>query len=81
MAERIEDLVITASNASKVNGQVASVTVRDLAGNIKARIYSERSQPLKWLRRWPHSQERLDLISQLRKEGIDAETIQKIVSL
>lgn len=80
MAQLIDGYTITASNASKKGSQMASVTVRDSAGEILARIYSERSQPLRWLRKWPHCQERHALTEQLRKANVQQNIIDKIVS-
>jgi hypothetical protein len=80
MAEQINNLLIYSSNASKKGSQKASVTVRDLSGEVVARIYSERSQPLRWLRKWPHCIERAELSGQLKQAGISQADIDAIVS-
>jgi hypothetical protein len=81
MAEQINNLVIYSSNASKKGAQKASVTVRDLSGEVVARIYSERSQPLRWLRKWPHCIERAELAGQLKRAGVSQSDIDAIVSM
>jgi hypothetical protein len=81
MAEQINNLLIYSSNASKKGSQKASVTVRDLSGEVVARIYSERSQPLRWLRKWPHCIERAELSGQLKQAGISQADIDAIVSM
>jgi hypothetical protein len=81
MAEKINNLLIYSSNASKKGSQKASVTVRDLSGDVLARVYSERSQPLRWLRKWPHCVERADLSSQLKRAGVSQNDIDAIVAM
>jgi hypothetical protein len=81
MAEHIDGYTITASNASVKASQQGNVTVRDSSGEILARVYTHRSQPLKWLRRWVDSKERKELVAQLQKANVSAETITRIVSL
>lgn len=76
--ELINSYYIFSSNASKKTAQMASVTIRNSAGDIIARIHSERSQPLRFLRKWPHCKERLDLIDQLRQNGVKQEDMQAI---
>lgn len=80
MAQIIDGYTITASNASKKGAQMASITVRSITGEVAARIYSERSQPLRWLRKWPHSAEGVELVQKLRNAGVQQNTINKIIS-
>jgi hypothetical protein len=80
MAEQHGNFLVYSSNASKKGSQKASVTVRNLAGDTVARIYSERSQPLRWLRKWPHCNERAELVEQLRKSSVPVDVIQAILT-
>ncbi len=81
MAEIINGYVVTSSNASKKGSQMASVSVKSPQGVLLARIYSERSQPLRFLRKWPHSNEAAQLIDQLARSGTPKEVIDAILSL
>lgn len=81
MAELIKGFTVTASNASKKGSQMASVTVRNIGGDIIARIHSEHSQPLRRLRKWPHSVDAGNLKAQLTQAGVPQGTIEEIISL
>ena len=79
MAEIIRSFVVTSSNASKL--QRASVTVKTPTGAIAARIYSDHSKPLVYLRRWMLCKERLELVDQLSRAGLKQEDIDAIVAM
>lgn len=79
MAEIIRSFVVTSSNASRL--QRASVTVKTPTGAIAARIYSDHSKPLTYLRRWMLCPERLDLTDQLTRAGIAPDVIDAIVAM
>lgn len=81
MAELIQGFTVTASNASKKGSQMASVSVKAPTGMLVARIHSERSQPLRWLRKWPHSIEAAQLKAQLTQAGVPQGIVEEIVSL
>jgi hypothetical protein len=81
MAEIINGLIVTASNASKKGAQRASVTVKTPTGAIAARIYSDHSKPLTYLRRWMLCDERLELIDKLQRAGLKQEDIDAIVAM
>lgn len=76
--EAIKNYLVSSSNSSKV--QTGSVTVKTDAGEIVARIYCDRSQPLKWLRRYPTSPERKELVQALTASGVPQEIIDAIVT-
>jgi hypothetical protein len=78
MAEHYGNYLVFSSNASK--NQRASVTVRRDDGAIIARVYSDKSQPLRYLRNWISCAERLSLIEQLKENGVEPHIIQKILT-
>lgn len=79
MAQHINGLIVSASNSSKK--QRGSVTIRAQTGEIVARIYSDHSKPLQWLRKWPKSPERIDLVKQMEEYGLSPIEINAIVSM
>jgi hypothetical protein len=81
MAEIINGYVVTTSNASKKTGQRAGVTVKTCAGAVAAKIYSEHSKPLNFLRKYILSQERLELVNQMKQAGIAQADIEAIVAM
>lgn len=76
--ELIQNYRISSSNSSKV--QQGSVTVKNDAGIIVARIKTDRSQPLRWLRSYPASKERKELVQALTASGVPPVVINAIVS-
>jgi hypothetical protein len=79
MAEIIGNYRVYSSNSSR--NQRPSVTVRRDDGAIVARIYSEKSQPLRFLRNWINCTERLELVDQLRGNGVPPGIIKEIISV
>jgi hypothetical protein len=79
MSEIIGNYRVFSSNAS--SKQRASVTVRQQDGAIVARVYSAKSQPLRFLRNWINCEERLELVDQLRGNGVPPDVIKDIISL
>lgn len=75
----INGFTITASNSS--SKQQGSVTIRAQTGEVVARIYSDHSKPLQWLRKWPKSPERMELLKQLKAYGMKEKDINAIVSM
>jgi hypothetical protein len=78
MAEQIGKYSVYSSNTS--SKQRGSVTVRRDDGAIVARVFSARSQPLRFLRNWVGCEERLSLIEQLKENGVDSEIIRAILT-
>jgi hypothetical protein len=79
MAEKYSNYLVFSSNASRK--QRASVTVRRDDGAIVARVFSNKSQPLRYLRNWINCEERLDLITQLKGNGVPEAVIKQVVSV
>lgn len=79
MAEHINNLIITTSNASRT--QRAGVTVRMQTGAIAAKIYSDHSKPLNRIRKYMLCHERLDLIDQLKRAGVSQDDIDAVVAM
>lgn len=77
MAQTINGYILTASNSSAK--QLASITIRAQTGEVVARIYSDHSKPLQWLRKWPKSPERIELERQLKQHGVRQKDIAAIV--
>jgi hypothetical protein len=77
MPEKISNYLIFSSNSSA--RQLANVTVRRDDGSVVARVYSEHSKPLAFLRKWPKCTERLELVSSLLENNVPVEIIQQIV--
>jgi hypothetical protein len=78
MAEKFDNYLVYSSNASKL--QRPCVTVRRDDGAIVARVFSQKSQPLRYLRNWINCEERLDLIRQLKENCVEPHIIQKILT-
>jgi hypothetical protein len=79
MAEQHGIYKVFSSNSSKK--QLANVTVRRDDGSVVARVYSEHSKPLLWIRKWPKCTERLELVNSLLENNVPVDIIQQIVRM
>lgn len=78
MAQQYGNYTLFTSNSSKK--QLANITVRRDDGAIVARVYSDHSKPLAFLRKWPKCAERLELVESLKENDVPSEIIQQILT-
>ena len=79
MAEQFGIYKVFSSNSS--SKQLANVTVRRDDGSVVARVYSEHSKPLAFLRKWPKCSERLELVNSLLENNVPDDIIRQIISV
>lgn len=81
MAETFNGFTVTESNGSLKSGQRASVIVRNSSGQVCARVKADKGKLLQRMRRELLSEERKEIISQLKQTGVPDDVINDMLSL
>lgn len=81
MAEIFNGFTVTESNGSLKSGQRASVIVRNASGQVCARVKSGKGKLLQRMRRELLSEERKEIISQMKQTGVPDDVIEDMLML